>query len=263
VGAFHDATWHDARGDAGDVDRGRHRSPQHGNAHLSCARGGWGTRRLVVWFTPQSADKLGRLDPRTGKSDLIALGPGAAPHGVIVGLDGAAWTTEGGQDAIAGGSRDPRRQAFSAAQGAPLGEPEHSSLRSSGSTLVHRTKWSLWPFRPQIGDNGSVRCAARTGRYGITTTPDGRVFLLPLPAAISVGSISRPAPPRSWSRPCRGKAHGASRATAAANCGLPIGTAEISSATIAGTIVRSTGIWRATGRSPTLSTSMTPRVDAT
>ena len=33
----------------------------------------------TVWFTAQSAGKLGRLDPRTGKSDLIALGPGAAP----------------------------------------------------------------------------------------------------------------------------------------------------------------------------------------
>jgi virginiamycin B lyase len=50
----------------------------------------------AVWFTAQSAGKLGRLDPRTGKSDLIALGPGAAPHGVIVGPDGAAWVTEGG-----------------------------------------------------------------------------------------------------------------------------------------------------------------------
>ena len=39
----------------------------------------------TVWFTAQSAGKLGRLDPKTGKSDLIALGPGAAPHGVIVG----------------------------------------------------------------------------------------------------------------------------------------------------------------------------------
>jgi virginiamycin B lyase len=39
----------------------------------------------TVWFTVQSAGKLGRLDSRTGKSDLIALGPGAAPHGVIIG----------------------------------------------------------------------------------------------------------------------------------------------------------------------------------
>src|ERR1700719_450929 len=55
----------------------------------------------TVWFTGQSAGKLGRLDPRTGKSDLIALGPGAAPHGVIVAPDGAAGVTEGGQNASA------------------------------------------------------------------------------------------------------------------------------------------------------------------
>src|ERR1700757_3512329 len=55
----------------------------------------------AVWFTAQSAGKLGRLDPRTGKSDLIPLGPDAAPHDVIVGPDGSAWVTEGGQNAIA------------------------------------------------------------------------------------------------------------------------------------------------------------------
>src|ERR1700740_3847072 len=62
----------------------------------------------AVWFTAQSAGKLGRLDPRTGKSDFIALGPGAAPHGVIIGPDGAVWVTEGGQNAIArAGRRTP------------------------------------------------------------------------------------------------------------------------------------------------------------
>ena len=30
----------------------------------------------TVWFIAQSAGKLGRLDPRIGRSDLIALGPG-------------------------------------------------------------------------------------------------------------------------------------------------------------------------------------------
>src|SRR5260370_10632791 len=54
----------------------------------------------TIWFTAQSAGKLGRLDPRTSKSDLIAPGPGAAPHGVIGWPDGAAWGTESGQNAI-------------------------------------------------------------------------------------------------------------------------------------------------------------------
>ena len=51
----------------------------------------------AVWFTAQSAGNLGRLDPRTGKSDLIPLGPDAAPHGVIVGPDGAAGSPKAGR----------------------------------------------------------------------------------------------------------------------------------------------------------------------
>jgi len=30
----------------------------------------------TVWFTAQAAGKVGRLDPKTGKSDMIALGRG-------------------------------------------------------------------------------------------------------------------------------------------------------------------------------------------
>ena len=43
-----------------------------------------------VWFSAQSSGHLGWFDPRTGKSDLIDLGPGSSPHGVIAGPDGAA-----------------------------------------------------------------------------------------------------------------------------------------------------------------------------
>src|SRR5690242_15397589 len=54
----------------------------------------------TIWYTAQAAGELARLDPKTGKSHIIALGKGSAPHGVIVGPDGAPWITDGGLNAI-------------------------------------------------------------------------------------------------------------------------------------------------------------------
>ena len=92
----------------------------------------------TVWISGQRHGFAGRFDPKTGKLEKIPLGPGAAPHGVIVGPDGAAWLTEGGQNAIA---RVDRRhqggQALSAAGGisrAPISTPWCSTRpASSGS----------------------------------------------------------------------------------------------------------------------------------
>jgi len=53
-----------------------------------------------VWFSAQGSGNAGRLDPKTGKVELVPLGPGSAPHGVILDRDGSAWFTDGGQNAI-------------------------------------------------------------------------------------------------------------------------------------------------------------------
>src|SRR6185503_6320613 len=54
-----------------------------------------------VWFSAQRSGHLGWFDPKSGKTELIALGSGSSPHGVIQGPDKAAWLTDGGQQAIA------------------------------------------------------------------------------------------------------------------------------------------------------------------
>jgi virginiamycin B lyase len=107
----------------------------------------------TVWFTAQSAGKLGRLDPRTGKSDLIALGPGAAPHRVIVGPDAAAWVTEGGQNAIA--RVDPATRAVNLF---PLPKDRRNANLNTASFDRHGMLW----FTAQNGVYG--RLDPKSGR---------------------------------------------------------------------------------------------------
>src|SRR3954467_6164188 len=53
-----------------------------------------------VWFSAQASGHLGWFDPKSGRTELVALGSGSSPHGVIQGPDKAAWITDGGQNAI-------------------------------------------------------------------------------------------------------------------------------------------------------------------
>ena len=53
-----------------------------------------------VWYAGQNLGIAGRLNPASGEIERISLGKKSAPHGVIVGPDGAPWFTDGGQNAI-------------------------------------------------------------------------------------------------------------------------------------------------------------------
>ena len=37
-----------------------------------------------VWFSAQVSGRLGILDPKSGKIDFVALGPGSSPHGAAI-----------------------------------------------------------------------------------------------------------------------------------------------------------------------------------
>ena len=130
-----------------------------------------------VYYTAQSTGKLGILDPATGKFEEIALGPMSAPHGVIVGPDGAPWITDGGQNAIV--RVDPVTHAV---RRWPL--PKDSGYANL-NTLTFDKKGRVW-FTGQSGVYGKVDLATNEvtvwpaprgrGPYGITTTPAGDVY---------------------------------------------------------------------------------------
>jgi virginiamycin B lyase len=120
---------------------------------------------------------LGRLDPSRGGTHHIPLGLGSAPHGVIVGPDGAPWVTDAGLNAIV--RVDPATEAV---RRFPL-PPNRAAVNLNTATFDIRGV--LW-FTGQSGVYG--RLDPVTGRvevfdaprgpgpYGITATRDGAVW---------------------------------------------------------------------------------------
>jgi len=131
----------------------------------------------AVYYTAQTTGKLGILDPATGKLEEILLGKNSAPHGVVIGPDGAPWITDGGQNAIV--RVDPVSRAVRVF---PLpSDSDYANL----NTLTFDAKGRGW-FTGQGGYYGRVipatgevkvwKAPRGRGPYGITTTPSGDVY---------------------------------------------------------------------------------------
>lgn len=130
-----------------------------------------------VWFSAQRSGHLGWLDPTTGKTELIALGNGSSPHGVIAGPDGAAWLTDSGQNAIVRVSWTARQVKV---YPLPAGTP-YTNL----NTCAFDGDGDLW-FTGQSGYVGKVEVRTGTvtvkesprgrGPYGICATPKGDIW---------------------------------------------------------------------------------------
>ena len=130
-----------------------------------------------VYFTAQASGKLGILDPQSGKTVEVPLGSGSAPHGVIVGPDGNAWVTDGGQNAIV--RVDAKTRAVKVW---PLpADTGYANL----NTLTFDRKGRVWftgqsgyygRLDPATGDMKVWKAPRGSGAYGITTTPAGDVY---------------------------------------------------------------------------------------
>jgi virginiamycin B lyase len=130
-----------------------------------------------VWFSAQASGHLGWFDPGSGRTELIALGQGSSPHGVIQGPDKAAWLTDGGQNAIVRvGWPDRAVKVYPLPPG---------SARANLNTCAFDGNGDLW-FTGQNGVLGKL--AVKTGQvtarqsprghgpYGICATPAGDIW---------------------------------------------------------------------------------------
>ncbi len=130
-----------------------------------------------VWFSAQASGHLGWFDPATGRTELIPLGPGSGPHGVIQGPDKAAWLTDGGQNAIVRvGWPDRKVQVFPLPAGTPYANLNTCAFDGNGDLWYTGQGGFLGKVAPKTGEV-TVRQAPRgRGPYGICSTPSGEVW---------------------------------------------------------------------------------------
>jgi virginiamycin B lyase len=134
-------------------------------------------RGTAVWFAAPGTGQLGRLDPASGGTELVDLGPGARPAGLVVGADGIPWVADAGRNALV--RVDPATRGL---QRYPL--PRGRAQADLGEVAFDR-KGMLW-FTGRRGVFGrlDVRSGGMEvfdsprgpGPQGIVATGDGEVF---------------------------------------------------------------------------------------
>jgi virginiamycin B lyase len=131
----------------------------------------------MVWYTAQGQGALGILNPATGRTLQIPLGPDSAPHGVIVGPDRAAWITDGGQNAIA--RFDPASRTvnlFPLPQDFPDANLNTATFDRKGILWFTGQNGIYGRVDPATGKVDAWKAPKGVGPYGITTTPKGEVW---------------------------------------------------------------------------------------
>ena len=144
-----------------------------------------------VWFTAQRSGHLGWFDPKTGQTELIKLGNGSAPHGVIQGPDKAAWITDRGLNAIVRvGWPDRQVRRFALPEGTPYTNLNTCAFDGDGDLWFTGQSGYVGKLDMKSG-SASVWPAPRgRGPYGICSTPAGEVWWCSL-AASFIARIER------------------------------------------------------------------------
>ena len=130
-----------------------------------------------VWFSAQRSGHLGWFDPKSGKTELVALGFGSSPHGVIQGPDKAAWLTDSGQNAIVRVSWPERQvRVFKLPEGTPYTNLNTCAFGGDGDLWFTGQSGVIGKVTVKTGEVMVKDAPRGRGPYGICATPRGDVW---------------------------------------------------------------------------------------
>ncbi|WP_263143779.1 lyase [Pseudomonas sp. RIT-PI-AD] len=130
-----------------------------------------------IWFSAGGLGALGRLDPQTGQSELIPLGPEAHPQDVLVDADGAAWVVDAGLNALV--RIDPQRlgvETFKLPPEAAAAELASAVLDNDGNLWFTGRKGLYGRFDPRRKTFQVWPAPDGEGPDGIGVTPAGEIW---------------------------------------------------------------------------------------
>ena len=144
-----------------------------------------------VWYAAQRSGHLGWFDPKSGRSELIELGSGSSPHGVIQGPDKAAWLTDGGQNAIARVSWPQREvKLYPLPRGTPYANLNTCAFDGDGDLWFTGQSGYVGKVAVKSGEVTVKEAPKGRGPYGICATPKGDVWYCSL-AGSFIAQIDR------------------------------------------------------------------------
>jgi virginiamycin B lyase len=156
-----------------------------------------------VWYTAQYKGALGWLDPATGSSGQISLGPGSQPHGVIVGPDGNAWVTDSGLNALVRVEASGAIARFELPAATPNVDLNTAAFDSRGVLWFTGQRGYYGSLDPATGGVRVFKAPGGRGPYGIAAAPDGFIYYVSLAASYlgridpASGQVRVLKPPRS------------------------------------------------------------------
>lgn len=129
----------------------------------------------ALWYTGQASNRLGRLDPLTGRIDEFTVPtPSSGPHGLVADRDGNIWFTGNAAGYI--GKLDPRT-------GTVTNYPMPDPRARDPHTPVFDAKGTLW-FTVQIGNFvGKLDPATGSVTLRSAPTPNSRPYGIVLAAS--------------------------------------------------------------------------------